>query len=387
MVRRLVLLAVAASIAGAGCSAGPSGGLKRSEPPLAKETLSKTRIIAQHNKNAAAIRSLRADPSILFDADGQEGGMRDRISGKLSGRMAMDRPKDFRLEIAFHRQPQADIGSNDQGFWFWVNEKKDPAIYVCDYEHLNASPLTVTMQPEWIMEAMGLREITEREAATIVAKRGDKPGQLVLTQLRKDSKGQTLTKLTVVDESTGEIREHRLYAGAEKELLARATIGETQHIKLEPTEEDRSGAVVSFPSKIKLEWVVEKFKLDITMGQPTINPQFSPKQRTVFFTEPTIAGAKRQNLASLGGSPAAPSSFIHESSPRSGIRLGKPEAEPMDVEGAMRPSRAPMPLVAELSNPPARPSGVVGAPIPRATDPEAVQATDRRGWGRPMGEQ
>ncbi len=236
--------------------------------------------------------------------------------------MAMDRPKDFRLEIKFHGRSQADIGSNDQGFWFWVNDKKEKAIYVCDYEHANANPLGVTMQPEWIMEAMGLREISEREAATISATKGDKPGQLVLTQLRNDPKGGTLTKVTVVDESSGEILEHRLYSGAKEKLLARATISETKHIQMESTEADPSGSVVNFPAKIKLEWVAEKFSLDITMDKPTINPVFPKNQQVALFTEPKIRGAVRTDLAKLGPPPASASSRIYESAPRQGRASG-----------------------------------------------------------------
>jgi hypothetical protein len=377
MVRRHAILALVAFIAGAGCHAGNSGGLAKQEPALTKETLSKTRIIAQHNKNAAAITSLRASPSIVVAADGR--------SGKLNGQLAMVRPKDFRLDISSMMHKQADIGSNDKGFWFWVKDNSDKAIYVCDYDHVNASPLAVTMQPEWIIEAMGLREISDREAATISAKPGDKPGQVVLTQFRKDAKGDTLTKVTVVDESTGEIREHRLYAGAERELLARATISEHQRVTLKPTNDNPSGADVDLPSKFRLEWIVEKFSLDITMNETRVNPQFPKEQRTALFTEPPIPGAVRKDLALLGGAPAASSSRIYESMPRSSVRLGQPEAVPMDVDGALRSTGQP--LSANLANTQAQPTGVVGAPIPSGADPDAVRASSWRNRQLPIFEQ
>ena len=380
MVRRHAIPALAALILGAGCHAGTSGSLKRSEPSVAKETISKTRIVAKLNKNAAAIRSLQAFPSIAAkEAEGRSVGLR--------GMMAMDRPKDFRLEIALHGRSVADIGSNDQGFWFWVkdSEKKEQAIYVCDYEHIDASPLAVTMQPEWIMEAMGLREIPARDAATMNVEKGDKAGQLVLTQLRNDDAKRPYTKLTIVDEQTGEIKEHQIYSGAKKELLARATITETQHIKMEPTDDDPSGTVVDFPSKMQIEWIVERFSLDITMAQLKINPRFSPEKRLAIFTEPIISNAKKQNLALLGNPQAPGGSWMYESSPRSGsVRLGKPEAEPIGVDGATRPAGNQQPLDVESSNLPAQPSAYVGPQVPRGVDPEAVPvqaSSNRRGWG------
>jgi hypothetical protein len=195
------------------------------------------------------------------------------------------------------------------------------------------------------------------------------------------------TKLTIVDEQSGKILEHRLYSGAKKELLARATISETQEIKMGPTDESPSGSVVEFPAKIQLEWIVEKFSLDITMGQPTINPQFPAKQRMALFTEPTISGAKRQNLALLGNGSAPASSRIYESSPRSGVRLGRPEAEPMGVEGALGSPRGVQPLAADLSNTPAQPSAYVGPQVPRGDDQMVPASSSPVGWGPIRGQQ
>jgi hypothetical protein len=382
MVVRHTCLILLAFIAGIGCSAGTSGGLKRQDPPLTKETLSKTRILAQHNKNAATIQSLKANPYILVAADGRQ--------VKLSGYMAMERPKDFRLEMKFHSNPQADIGSNDQGFWFWIKDNKDKAIYVCDYEHINSSPLAVTMQPEWILEAMGLREITDREAATISAKAADKPGQMILTQLRKDSNGKMVTKETLVNESNGEIIEHRLYAGAKDELLARATISQYQHVELLPTDADPSGSKVAIPSKFRLEWMVEKFALDISMSDLKVNPQFPKEQQAALFTEPDIKGVSRKNLASLGGNPSATSSRIYESAPRSNesaprssVRLGRPQADPISVEGSIPSSGEPLPMSADQASTIPQPTGVVGPSIPQGLDSEAVQASGSRRLGRP----
>jgi hypothetical protein len=373
MVRRKAILGLILLIAATGCNAGTSGGLKRSEPPVAKELLSKARVIDQQNKNAATIQSLKATPSIVFSGEDDRGR---KNGGKLSGRMAMERDKDFRLEMLAFANKQADIGSNAKGFWFWV---KDGPMYTCDYANANANPMAVTMQPDWIIESMGLREISEREAATINATKGDKPGQLILTQLRNDPKGGSLTKVTIVDELSGEILEHRLYSGAKEKLLAQATIGQTQHIEMEGTGENPKRSVVSFPAKIRLEWFVEKFSLDITMSGLTINPDFPPKQQAFLFTEPTIAGAVHIDLAKLGTNPpaSASSSRIYESAPR-GVRLGNPEVEPFGSEGAsLTPSgNNPPTLAADL---PPLPSGYIGPQVPRAPDSETVQTSASQG--------
>ncbi len=381
MVRRHALLALSALLGCVGCHAGTSGNLARQDPPLAKNTVTVTRFIAQHNRNAQAIRSLQASPRIeVTDERGRQ--------GRVNGLMAMERPKNFELVLkATAAGKVADIGSNDQGFWFWVKDNPDKAIYVCDHEHVDASPLAITLQPDWIIEAMGLREISRREAETINAKPGDKPGTILLTQFRKDAKGDTLTKETVVDETSGHIVEHRLWAGAKKQLLARATV--SQYLAKELTAAGDDGAVtrVELPEKFRLEWMVEKFTLDVAMGDPktvTINPQFSRDRKLALFTEPTIAGTTRFDLAKVGNPATATSSRVYESmpAPRTGVRLGQPEPVPIGVEGAIQSRLGPDPIPAASNGRSPQDLGIVGPLVPTGADPEAVQAAASRSWRR-----
>ena len=235
------------------------------------------------------------------------------------------------------------------------------------------------MQPDWIMEAMGLRQISEREARTINAtKEKDRPGQLVLTQLRTDPKGGSLTKVTIVDESSGEILEHRLYAGAKEKLLAKATVARTEQIKLTET-----GEIVAFPALLKLEWVVEKFALDITMSGLSINPEFNQEARAELFNEPKISGVVKVDLARLNtNAPGAASSRIYESDPRSVIRLGNPEADSGDVEGANFNQGSRNPIGADLASLPTLPSEYVGPQLPTAPEPEGARSASSPGFGR-----
>jgi hypothetical protein len=381
MVKRTLILAFLAMIAGVGCNAGTSNNQVRQPAALNKESLSKTRIIAQINKNAEAVRSLQAD-STIEASDEHE-------THNLKGKLRLEREKDFRLVLnpPMSSRPVADIGSNDKGFWFWVypQNRKDNNIYVCDYDHVSSSRLSVTMQPDWIMEAMGLRQITPREAATIDARPGETKGQLLLTQLRKEPNGVTYTKETLVNELTGEIIEHRLYAGAKKELLARATIKSYKNKILTSTSGDREEIKVSIPDRFTLDWVAEKFKLEITMPDPVVNPQFPKEMVTSLFSEPTIAGAMRIDLAAVAPGPANASSFIHETMPRSGIRLGQPQAVPSDENRTSKSSRSP--ASSNLDGLPELPAetSVIGPLIPQgsATDPAAVQASTRGAW-RPV---
>jgi hypothetical protein len=382
MVQRLLILAFLALSAGVGCNAGNSGGQLRQPATVSKETLSATRIIAQINKNAGEIKSLEAEPAIEATIDGK--------SHPINGRMRMEREKDFRLLLTALNRNVADIGSNDNGFWFWVKDqdKKENNLYVCDYEHVGNSRLSVAMQPDWIMEAMGLREISTREAATIDARPGDVKGQLLLTQLRKGSNGATYTKETLVNENTGEIIEHRLYSGAKKELLARATIKGYNQVAIK-SGEDGEEVKVTLPSRFVLDFVTENFKLDITMSRTKVNPRFSKEDVAFLFSEPPIPGARRVDLATIAPAPSATSSRIYESMPmpRSGIRLGKPQALPAEDNTTSSRSLTRFANKTVVNGLPDLPesTAVVGPSMPQgsATDPSAVQASARGSWQRP----
>jgi hypothetical protein len=379
MVQRTLILAFLAMLAGFGCNAGTSSNQVRQPAPVNKDVLKKTQIIAQINKNAEAIESLEADPTIEASFDGD--------SHTLKGQLRMEREKDFRLRIKAIGREVADIGSNQTGFWFWVldRDKKENNLYVCDYEHVGASRLSVAMQPEWIMEALGLRAITPREALTIDVRPGEIPGQVLLTQLREGSNHATYTKETLVNETTGEIIEHRLYSGAKKELLARATIKSYKNIMLTATDGSKEETKVALPERFVLDWVAEKFKLDITMSRPTVNPRFSKEDVANMFSEPTISGAKKIDLATMGQAPAA-TSRIYETMPRSGIKLGQPQAvSPSEKASSSRSPSSRTPGSMSLPELPAD-STIIGPTIPQgsATDPAAVQASTRGGWQRPV---
>ena len=380
--RRSLLAPLLAAIAGVGCHAAPRQSPTKVEAPITRADVAATRFIAQHNRNAAAIRSLSASPRINMVGENGE----RRWKGRADGHIAMERGKNFRLEIsagAFNHE-LADIGSNDQEFWFWVADDKDNSLYFCDHKDINSCQLGVTLQPDWIMEAMGLRGFTEEEARKINAKPGA-PGTIVLTLLRRDDKGQTYTKETIVREQTNQILEHRLWAGAKQELLASATIENYKQLPLvdvsaapdldagEVAETAATASVVQLPEKFRLNWVREKLVLDISLTSDLkINPTFSAKRRVDLFTEPPKPGSTRRDLAQLDPAPAAAPAAVEVPSrvyasrpiPKRGISLGLPQSASDGVERTSRRAIDAGSFAADRAS--SGSDGVIGAVIPSA---------------------
>ena len=384
--RRQSTFAALALLGLAGCHAGNNGGLAtRSDTPVARNSVTVDRFIASQNRNALAIKSLQASPSV--SVTGAEG------SGHLDGRMAFERSKNFHLELTTTLKSKiSDIGSNDREFWFWVaGDKKDNAIYVCNYDEVKNSQLSVSLQPDWIIEALGFREITEREAATIDSRMGDptkgeEAGTMILTQIRDDprSRDRMLTKETIVNLETGRIGTHRLYSGAKKQLLAEARIDQYTEKTIAPSEAYPEGLKVLIPGKFELTWVEEKFSMVVTMGNNIrLNPAFTVALRSELFSEPKIRNASRFDLGKPGLAQASSgatnpngrggsNSRLYESmpSPHSGpIQLGQPSSADFD-ENTQRTNVAPPPMP-PMSSIDVRPMRLTPTATVRAQSPDS----------------
>jgi hypothetical protein len=377
---RLVTLATLAVFCTPGCRTGGLGNLTGPGPQMAPRTSSEVRrLLADHNRNAERIVSLNARPSIVISQG------RVMKGAPLDGRLAMERPRNFKLELApTSGSLVADIGSNDAEFWFLIKDpnSKEKAVYFCNYDKEGACPVAVGgLQPDWITEALGLRAVSDEEADEIKVTRGKKPNTLVLTHRpTRTGAGEAVTREDVLNETTHRIEEFRLLSGDQKSMLARAVILKDQAIVPEDGTEP-----VYLPQKIRLEWYREKLAMDATFPATStkVNPTFTETNRAALFVEPTEPGYGRVDLARQAGAVRGPSSSIRESlpAPPTGVQLGEPETPSADSHDEARNDRNPIALSADLPAMPSLADEVVGAPIPRAPEPE-FQTAGASSWRR-----
>jgi hypothetical protein len=321
---RLVLLAMAALGVG-GCVALNRASIAPKARPVAERTFDLDGFVAEHNRNAESIESLEAKPTI---------GLRSKLRrGQGDGRLAMVRPRNFKLEIysTVANRSLANIGSNDEEFWFSVQSSEDPSIYWCKYSELESSALSVAFQPDWIIEAIGLKPITPEEADGIRVERTDDPHASALLFPPTKSRGETYQRMMIVSNYTRRIKEHRLYEGTRprQTLLAKAVVPSYKDYDLEKSE---SGAFRScyLPQSVKLDWIKDQLSLDVVLPAEDVKVnQFDESRSAAVFVEPVIPGYERINLADMARAaphenrttarrtlPAPPS--------RSGVKLGPP---------------------------------------------------------------
>jgi hypothetical protein len=368
----LVMLLAGFSAAASGCRTAGVGDLTRRDLFPNHRGDSAAELLADHNANAERVQSVEARPWINV-------ANRTRMAG-VNGKLAMERPRNFKLDISAGPlgQEVADIGSNEREFWFWVKDSPEKAVFYCNYDESGSSPLPSAFQPDWIVEALGLRVFTSTEAAAIQVVPGRDPGTVVLIQKQRSGKADTVIKETVLAESTRRIREHRVYASDHKTLLARASISEYKDYPL-PAGSEGAEKTVYLPLKFKLEWPQEKMALEVGLRDVKVNTTFTQARRELLFVEPVMAGIGREDLAKRSALASDPTSIRETMPAPPRVKLGEPTASAADA--ARKPLQAQITLGDDL--PPAYARGVeevVGPPIPTIAEPHPETVQARSGW-------
>ncbi|MDG3004534.1 hypothetical protein [Paludisphaera mucosa] len=364
-----MLLALSACLAAAGCrTAGVSPSQRPSAPvvtPEPKLSFHLDEFVREHNQNANRIQTVRANPSIAVTMAAPDGGRGQ--SGSVYGRLAVVRPHDFKLTLESRAAGVnlADMGSNQDEFWFWV-KNDDKYVFRCAYEDLPKSELSATYQPDWIVSALGLRPITRDEAAAVRILPGVKPGTTLLRLPPLKGEGSAGPREMVVDEATNRMLEYRVFDRDGKTLLGEAKIKHYADVALKSTvatdaDAPPPPATCHIPDKLVLEWKVERLTLDISMSSPPkINQEIPEAQRTVLFVLPEFSGATTMNLAEMsrtrprgetGGDttvretlPAPEPSISRRGTAGNGVSLGPPvEIQGARLQSADDPEPAPRP--------------------------------------------
>lgn len=371
-IRRPSLLILMVLSATSGCATRGARPMARLEPPASTPSLTAVEIVRRLNQNAEPIESLKAAPSVYVSTKDEK--------HSLNGQLAVQRPRDLKLQLksTASMSQEADIGSNDQGFWLWVKRQKK--VFVGDYEEAGSkSTLGVGFQPEWIIESLGIHVIPEEDARRMTVTQGKNKdaGTYILTLNLGYENGRNLYRQTLVQAATMQVREHRLVAEAQGRVTYLARTQVFSHMKVELPDSESEGAIreVELPKDLMLSWYSpERVDLRITMSRVVPNSTLE----TALFTEPEflqrIAHVRIDEQADL-----ADGTMIRETRPAppvSRIELGEPT--PVNVEGAFRSSpTGPLPLESDL--PPGNAVGdkLVLPRLPSAPDSAAPRQAEQ----------
>lgn len=247
-------------------------------------------LIAYLNDNANRVKSLRVDDLSVDAALGNQ-------TVGLHGRVYAEKPQginvkacNFRMKVTALGKEEVDIGSNAQEFWFWAAKNPDPYQYFCSYKDLNEGRIRMMplpIQPEWVMEAMGLGPYGPADKYKLEADPDSK--LLRLVEKTKSPQGYPVRKVIVMNRK--EVRAPNPQVTAFL-LLDDATGHEicSAHI-LSTTQDKTTGAIL--PYKMEINMPTQKMSMKLKMDGVTINGKIAPTS----FTRPQLTGVEPFNLA------------------------------------------------------------------------------------------
>jgi len=238
------------------------------------------------NDNANLVKSVRtAEVSIDASMGNQSFG--------LQGALFAEKPRNFRMKVTSFGKDEVDIGSNANEFWFWAAKNPDPYQYFCAYNDLNEGKVRVQMplpiQPEWVMEAMGMGVYGPAEKYTLESENAQ---LLRLVEKTKSPQGQAVRKVIVMNRRevkapTPQVTAYLLLDDATGQEICSAHITATKLVTINRGE----GAIV--PYRIELRMPKQNMRLQLKLDSMTVN---SPIVATAFVRQP-MNGIEAFNLA------------------------------------------------------------------------------------------
>jgi len=392
-------LALIAAFGMAGCRTAGLAPSARPKPPVVPEprlSFSVDKFIGAHNRNADKIESLTSKASITGTMVSPETGLPESVG--VSGYLSMLRPRNFQLTLRTTMQSVADIGSNSDQFWFWLDNrnagKDDKHVFFCNYADLPSANLAGTYQPDWIIDALGLKPISPDEAATVRVSAGTKPDTTNLT-FPASGKSSSYTRVIVVSDESLRLIEYRVFDRDGKTQIGQATVDEKNYSKIELKEEGEEAqsrpGTCYIPNQIKLEWKREKLSLDIALKDLSVNRPFTDRMKANFvvpehkgYTRLDLAEATR-NLPRGDGEETAVRETLPAPERRTGVRLGAP----MELSGGEAVDEPEPPATPARTKPAsrrgdARPAATITPLLTPVFDREVVGAVTPRPPGSPQ---
>jgi hypothetical protein len=275
--RTLLLVMLAAAVGVIGCKNGPWQRPDARVPYNGTPTADQ--VVAHLNQNARAVQSIQYGD---VDIQAKQGTQ----SFAVDGLMFYQKPRNFRLKAEGGGVPQADFGSNNQEFWFWIRQDKANAIYRCTYEDLpRISNLKIPLNPEWICEALCVQELGDPRHYQMKT-----VGNAVeMTSQAVSPQGAPMQKVLTVA-TTGPL------AGRITAMRLRSNQG-TEIWSAEVTEYHTNvPGHHAIPRKVKVKCPAENFEISFKLDQPQVNTIQAGKTGNL-FTRPEIVGYQVIDLA------------------------------------------------------------------------------------------
>ena len=281
LTRILAILALPLSV---GCLPKPYTPDVPNPASLPKSEATAEGLVKYLNEQAAKARSVEAKLAMDATSNGRGAG--------LTGFLACEKPRGFRLRGQMLGTEAVDLGSNSEEFWFWINKADPPYQYHCAYRDLATGKVAIPFpfQPDMILVALGMAEYDPAGKYDLVDNRAK--GTLDLTLDTTAPDGQAV-KRTVLFKRTREVRAgHPQVVG---HVLRDGKGAVICTAKVTAVHADAaSGAAV--PSVVELAWPEQKASMKLMLTAVKVNKLEKGRAADLFARRP-IPGVRSFDMA------------------------------------------------------------------------------------------
>ena len=278
------MFAPLATLINSGCTQFSQMITQQTAPRVLPPAPSTTDIVTVINNNTNLVRS-------LYSADAS---LSAPMTPTLRATFALERPRRLRLRAdTALTGAELDIGSNDNLFWLWAKRQQPPAILYCRHDQYAASAARqiFPVQPEWLVEAMGLPTIDP--ASSPQGPHSIDRGKLAIQTTSMGPLGP-MNRTLVIDAARGWVLEQQLRDGTGQLV---ATCRHSNHV-VDPA----SGATL--PRHNEIHWPATQFQVSIDFRSLQVNTLLGAQPG--LFELPQINGSPPVDMAAAGLNLGAP---------------------------------------------------------------------------------
>jgi hypothetical protein len=244
------------------------------------ESMTAEKVVASLNDNARRVQALRSNSLDITTTEGLQ-------SFNTRGMMVFQKPRNLRLNVTALGKQEADIGSNDQEFWWWIS-RGDPYLYHVSHTDFANSrgQIPLPFQPDWIIEALGVGEYDPHKQYQL---KGN-GNTLELEEMGQAPDGRTVRKVTSLTRTPQNkiiVSAHRV-DDVKGQRIFSARITDVQR-------DPRTDALL--PKVVELSWPAQKLRMTLRLNELIVNPELPPPGSSQLFARPNLVGVRSVDLA------------------------------------------------------------------------------------------
>lgn len=197
--------------------------------------------VKRYNQNIQKIRTLIYKKIIVR--------FQKSIFLKAKADLFFKKNNNVRIIINGLMSKQMDIGSNEEIFWFWSKHIDPPCYYYSNHNDLGKTCLKTPLNPDWLIESMGLKEISIQDIEFVEIN-----GEKGLKQNKFGTFGEKINVFTLIDLEK-DIVLKRYLCDSENNVIA--SVDYVDYLSIHG---------INIPNKLEISWFDEEIFMtwDIT---------------------------------------------------------------------------------------------------------------------------